>query len=72
MSMMKKILFLLSLFVATWPQAVARQSVRQQLLSRLQQLQVRGYMFGHQDDPFYGVHWQWEKGRSDVKEVSGD
>ena len=35
-------------------------------------LQVRGYMFGHQDDPFYGLTWQWERGRSDVKEASGD
>ena len=29
-------------------------------------------MFGHQDDPFYGIHWQWEPGRSDVLETCGD
>ena len=29
-------------------------------------------MAGHQDDPFYGVTWEWEYGRSDVKDVTGD
>jgi len=29
-------------------------------------------MFGHQDDPFYGLGWQWEYGRSDVLETCGD
>ncbi len=72
MSIMKKTLLLLSLLVLMLSQAVVAQSVRQQLLSRLQQLQVHGYMFGHQDDPFYGLTWQWERGRSDVKETSGD
>jgi mannan endo-1,4-beta-mannosidase len=29
-------------------------------------------LFGHQDDLAYGVHWKYEEGRSDVKEVTGD
>lgn len=29
----------------------------QKLIKRLQQLEQRGYMFGHQDDPFYGTTW---------------
>lgn len=29
-------------------------------------------MFGHQDDPAYGIGWKYEDGRSDVKEVAGD
>lgn len=29
-------------------------------------------LFGHQDDPAYGVDWWSVDGRSDVKEVSGD
>ena len=29
-------------------------------------------MFGHQDDPFYGLGWQWELGRSDVLETCGN
>lgn len=53
-------------------QPAAAQTERQRLIDRLQQLQVRGYMFGHQDDPFYGLTWQWERGRSDVLESVGD
>ncbi|MBR1800222.1 MAG: beta-mannosidase [Bacteroidaceae bacterium] len=42
------------------------------LLTRLHALLARGYMFGHQDDPFYGTSWEWERGRSDVLESCGD
>lgn len=45
---------------------------RQELLQRLATLQTRGMMFGHQDDPFYGTTWEWERGRSDVLESCGD
>ncbi len=68
---MKRIL-LFSLFLTVWALPGAAQTLRQQLLDRLQQLQVRGYMFGHQDDPFYGLTWEWERGRSDTKEAAGD
>ena len=68
---MKKYITLL-LFVAALVCPMTAQTQRQQLLDRLQQLQVRGYMFGHQDDPFYGLTWQWERGRSDVLEASSD
>ncbi|GAB3027611.1 glycosyl hydrolase [Niabella terrae] len=42
------------------------------LFTRLQQLMKRGYLVGHQDDLAYGVHWKYEPGRSDVREVTGD
>ena len=42
------------------------------LQKRLSILQKQGIMMGHQDDTFYGVNWQWEKGRSDVLETCGD
>ena len=29
-------------------------------------------MFGHQDDTFYGIGWQWERGRSDILETCSD
>ena len=29
-------------------------------------------MFGHQDDPLYGVTWEGDSGRSDVQRVTGD
>ena len=45
---------------------------REGLLRRLKDLSTRGIMFGHQDDPFYGLGWQWDRGRSDVLAVCGD
>jgi len=45
---------------------------REQLLNRLDSLQQQGTMFGHQDDPFYGIGWAYEEGRSDVLETCGD
>ena len=42
------------------------------LAERLVSLQKKGYMAGHQDDPFYGVGWAYEDGRSDVLETVGD
>ena len=48
------------------------QSGREQLLNRLTILQQQGCMFGHQDDPFYGIGWAYEDGRSDVLETCGD
>ncbi|MBR1877664.1 MAG: cellulase family glycosylhydrolase [Paludibacteraceae bacterium] len=44
----------------------------QMLLERLTTLQQQGTMFGHQDDPFYGIGWAYEDGRSDVLETCGD
>lgn len=45
---------------------------RQQLLERLTKIQKKGYMYGHQDDPFYGITWDWDEGRSDTYELVGD
>jgi hypothetical protein len=77
MKVMNKYLSLL-LFTMILSQSVSAQS-RQQLLDRLTTLQARGYMFGHQDDPFYGLTWSGidnpakpEYGRSDTKEACGD
>jgi len=43
-----------------------------QLENRLRALSKKGYMFGHQDDPMYGLSWQWDRNRSDVLELTGD
>ena len=48
------------------------QTLGEQLQQRLEALAQQGIMVGHQDDPFYGVHWQWEEGRSDVLESVDD
>ena len=48
---------------------------REMLLQRLQSLNSRGIMFGHQDDPFYGLGWDDRSasgGHSDVLATCGD
>ncbi len=50
----------------------AGKSPAQQLLVRLAKIQQNGYMYGHQDDPFYGITWDWDSNRSDTKELVGD
>lgn len=42
------------------------------LYKNLFRIKEKGYMFGHQDALAYGVEWKYEKGRSDVKDVTGD
>ena len=44
----------------------------QLLLKNLRKLSSQGCMFGHQDDPFYGIGWNGDVDRSDVKSVVGD
>ena len=34
--------------------------------------QQRQFMFGHHDDPVYGIGWDGDSARSDVKSVCGD
>lgn len=41
------------------------------LYANLKEISGKGVLFGHQDDLAYGVGWKNEKGRSDVKDVSG-
>lgn len=54
------------------PVAKNTAATAQLLRQRLQRLQKRGIMFGHQDDPFYGLDWSYEAGRSDVRDLVGD
>ena len=35
------------------------KTVAQQLEERLDSLRSKGYMAGHQDDPFYGIGWAY-------------
>ena len=54
----------------------ASKTGAQQLLERMQALQQKGYMYGHQDDPFYGLTWDGDTmpgtDRSDVLATVGD
>ena len=54
------------------PVAKKASTTAQLLRQRLQRLQRQGIMFGHQDDPFYGLGWSYEDGRSDVRDLVGD
>lgn len=54
------------------PQAKNATTPAQQLMKRLQKLQAKGIMLGHQDDPVYGTTWKWEEGKSDVLLTTGD
>ena len=50
----------------------ASKTPAQQLIERMAKLQKRGIMYGHHDDPFYGLGWEWDEGRSDTYSLVGD
>ncbi|MBQ0078168.1 MAG: beta-mannosidase [Bacteroidales bacterium] len=57
------------------PNAIGRSGytvAAEKLFANLCDMPVKGIMFGHQDDPFYGYGWRGEQGRSDVLEVCGE
>ena len=47
-------------------------SQARQLVERLETLREKGIMFGHQDDPMYGLTWEYQPDSSDVKNTCGD
>lgn len=77
---MKKLLLFASLAISmaiscsqkSQTETEAQATPAEALLTRLDTLRQHGIMYGHQDDPFYGISWQWEEGRSDTKELVGD
>lgn len=60
------------MMAACGQKTILEKTQREQLGERLQTLQQKGYMFGHQDDPMYGLTWAYDKDSSDVKNVCGD
>lgn len=60
------------MMAACGQKTVVEKAQRELLAERLQTLQQKGYMFGHQDDPMYGLTWAYDKDSSDVKNVCGD
>ncbi len=65
--------FSVALLSCTAPKpAEPELTVADQLFSRLDTLRQQGYMFGHQDDPFYGLTWEYQNDSSDVKNTCGD
>ena len=74
---MKKLLFMAAAAIAvaactTPKQAEPEKTKAQQLMERLDTLRQKGIMFGHQDDPFYGLTWEYQNDSSDVKNTCGD
>ena len=57
---------------STTKQTEPEKTGAQQLFERLDTLRQKGIMFGHQDDPFYGLTWDDVKDSSDVKNTCGD
>ncbi len=49
-----------------------RTTETEHLLKSLQSMPAKGFMFGHQDDTAYGIGWDGDADRSDVKSVCGD
>lgn len=49
-----------------------RTTETENLLQNLKEISTEGFMFGHQDDPLYGVYWEGDSGRSDIHSVVGD
>ncbi|MGV8963556.1 MAG: glycoside hydrolase family 26 protein [Candidatus Saccharimonadaceae bacterium] len=76
------IVLLLSLIACTNKQKTKSDDVKstsqsitqetQNLLANLRQIPSKGFMFGHQDDPLYGVTWEGDSNRSDIKSIVGD
>ena len=44
----------------------------QALYKNLYQLIGKNILFGHQDDPCYGVGWKYISGRSDIRDITGE
>lgn len=51
---------------------LTRTPETERLLAGLKTISSKGIMFGHQDDTAYGIGWEGDEGRSDVKSVCGD
>lgn len=49
-----------------------RTTETENLLKNLKELPQQGFMFGHHDDPLYGIGWDGDADRSDVKSIVGD
>ena len=69
--------FIMAMIAATMvscssPKATTSETGAESLFKRLESIQRKGYMYGHQDDPFYGLTWEWDENRSDVLETVGD
>lgn len=68
---MRRISFLFLIIIA-FAMNISAQTPAERLIQRMGKLVQKGYMYGHQDDPFYGITWEWDFGRSDTYDLVGD
>lgn len=66
------ILYISILITCNSQKLEAEKTGSELLLERLSEIKKKGYMFGHQDDTFYGLTWEWDYGRSDIYDTVGD
>lgn len=57
---------------AVYGKSLPKAAPASRLLHRLEKIQRKGIMLGHQDDTFYGHNWHGMGGRSDILETAGD
>ncbi len=43
------------------------KTTAEHLLERMQKMQEKGYMCGHMDATLYGILWEWDRNRCDIK-----
>ena len=62
------------MLACTGPNASAERTPEaEQMLTDLKEVsQQNRFLFGHHDDPVYGIGWDGDENRSDVKSVCGD
>ena len=53
-------------------ESVVLTAETQNLLKSLKSIPEKGFMIGHQDDPMYGIGWNGDANRSDIKSITGD
>ncbi|GGI25338.1 glycoside hydrolase family 26 protein [Pedobacter mendelii] len=76
--MIKKIIpffmFLCMSFIAVFGQLIDKKATLQtkNLYKNLINLSGKEVLFGHQDDLAYGVGWQYQAGKSDIKDLTGE
>ncbi len=51
---------------------LAGSTPKDRLIENLRAAPSKGILFGHHDDTVYGIGWEFEEGRSDVRDVCGD
>ena len=65
-------LFSISLFAQKEPSDKQATKETVCLYQNLKKSTLKGFLFGHQDDLAYGIHWKYQKDSSDVKSITGD